>query len=221
MGLLKRIVVFATAFLPIWVVAGSLAGGGTRGTVSISGGNFMVASSPPAAWGLVVNDTDATLSGGTFSSICFQYETNGTVAATIAPNARVETGDGVWLGFYGSDSSLTVESNATLRGDALVVGYDPVVSNNTVLVSGKGALLDTSKIYLGGSADGAGGTGNRIEVASGGTVATTDLNIYEGNQLDLNSGGTLAIRTNFNASTPGFNFNSGGTLEVGADEKRG
>ncbi len=185
--------------------------------ITILGGNFVATGAPPAAFGILFNDSNVTLSGGTFSSIGLQDKTNGNSTATISSGAQIETGDGVWLGVYGSGSALSVESNATLRGDAMVLGYASTASRNILSVTKNGALLDTREIHIGGSADGAGGTGNRIEVGNGGTVTTTELNIYAGNTFDLNTGGTLAVRTNFNASMSGFTWNDGGQLSVQGD----
>jgi len=138
--------------------------------------------------------------------------------------ATVQGSNSVWsnsgnldVGGYGSGNQLVVDAGGRVESPVVNVGVQSISSNNTVTVTGSGSVLDAPEIHIGGSAAGAGGTGNRIEVENGGTVATTDLNIYAGNQFDLNSGGRLAVNTNFNASMSGFNFNSGGTLEVGGE----
>ena len=83
--------------------------------------------------------------------------------------------------------------------------------------TGESAWLDAPELYIGGSAAGAGGTGNLVEVENGGTVYTESLNIYSNNAFDLNDGGRLFVNTNFNASMDNFNWNTGGTLEVGGE----
>jgi len=136
----------------------------------------------------------------------------------------VKGSDSIWhntgtlnVGNYGSGNILAISSEARVESPVVNLGVQSTSSNNTLSVVGQGALLDTPTIYIGGSSAGSGGTGNQIYVSDGGTVATTDLNIFAGNTFDLNNGGTLSVNTNFNAALSGFNFNAGGTLEVGGE----
>ncbi|MCK4565030.1 MAG: hypothetical protein KAU94_10205, partial [Verrucomicrobia bacterium] len=121
------------------------------------------------------------------------------------------------VGEHGSDNLLMIVDGGTVQSPVVNLGVQSYSSNNAISVWGDGALLNATELNIGGSAAGAGGTGNRVSVRDGGTVATTDLNIYTGNNFDLNDGGRLAVSTNFNAAMTGFNFNSGGTLEVGGE----
>jgi T5SS/PEP-CTERM-associated repeat protein len=139
-------------------------------------------------------------------------------------SAIVQGSTSVWsnagilnVGEYGSGNHLAIADGGRVESSVVNVGVQSISSNNTISVSGNGALLDTPELNIGGTATTAGGIGNRVEVQNGGTVATTDLTIHAGNNLDLNNGGTFAINNNFDASMSGFNFNSGGTLQVGGE----
>ncbi|MDF7801031.1 autotransporter domain-containing protein [Pontiellaceae bacterium B1224] len=121
------------------------------------------------------------------------------------------------VGEHGSENSLSILANGTVQSSVLNLGVYSYSSNNTLSVSGNNALLDAPELNIGGTATTAGGTGNRVSVSDGGTVATTNLTIHTGNNLDLNDGGTFAINNDFDASLEGFSFNSGGTLEVGGE----
>jgi len=141
-------------------------------------------------------------------------------------NCAIVSGEGsVWtntgnlnVGDSGSDNHLSVHADGRVDSSVINLGVQTLFSsNNMVSVSGNGALLNAPELNIGGTATTAGGSGNRVEVSSGGTVATTDLTIHTGNNLDLNEGGTFAVHNDFNASRNGFNFNSGGTLEVGGN----
>ncbi len=164
--------------------------------------------------GLLVTD------GGTVESdsgtIGYWIGSDGNIA-TVQSNGTWNSSSEINVGEYGSGNQLVVGAGGSIDTPVVNVGVQSIASNNAVTVTGDGALLDTPELYIGGSAGGAGGTGNRIEVENGGTVATTDLHIYSGNSFDLNDGGRLVVNTNFNVSMSGFRFNNGGTLEVGGE----
>ncbi len=150
----------------------------------------------------------------------------GTIGYWIGSDGNIATvqSNGTWnssmeinVGEYGSGNQLVVGDDGMVDTPVVNVGVQSISSSNTVTVSGSGALLESPELYIGGSSAGTGGTGNRVEVENGGTVAAIDLNIYSGNSFDLNDGGRLFVNTNFNASMSGFNFNTGGTLEVGGE----
>ncbi|NLX25570.1 MAG: hypothetical protein GXY61_06365, partial [Lentisphaerae bacterium] len=135
-------------------------------------------------------------------------------------NAATVQSDGSWnssfelnVGEYGAGNRLNVLDGGLVVAPVVNVGVQSTALNNVILVSD--SRLDAKALYIGGSADGAGGSGNLVEVADGGSVYTEALKIYDGNRFDLNAGGKLAVSTNFNAGISGFNWNKGGALEVG------
>jgi T5SS/PEP-CTERM-associated repeat protein len=139
-------------------------------------------------------------------------------------NIAIVQSNGIWnsstelnIGEYGSGNRLAVGAGGLASSPVVNVGVQSIASKNSVTVTGDGAWLDAPELYIGGSAAGAGGIGNLVEVENGGTVYTESLNIYSNNAFDLNDGGRLFVNTNFNASMDHFNFNAGGTLEVGGE----
>lgn len=148
----------------------------------------------------------------------------GTVGYSVGAdnNAATVQSDGSWnsslelsVGEYGAGNRLNVLDGGLVVAPVVNVGVQSTASNNVILVSD--SRLDAKALYIGGSADGAGGSGNLVEVADGGIVYTEAFKIYDGNRFDLNAGGKLAVSTNFNAGMTGFNWNEGGALEVGGE----
>lgn len=139
---------------------------------------------------------------------------NGNYALVSGTNSVWDNAGTLNVGVYGADSMLMVTDAGTVRSAAVNVGAQFSSSNNTVSLWGDGALLDAGELNIGGTATTTGGTGNRVSVRDGATVATTDLTIHAGNNFDLNDGGTFAINSDFNVQTSGFNWNDGGHLSV-------
>lgn len=137
--------------------------------------------------------------------------------ATVQSNGSWNNSTELNVGEYGAGNQLVIGAGGFVESPGINVGAQTISSNNTVTVTGEGAWLDTSQLYVGGSASGAGGTGNLVEVEGGGTVYTESFSIYAGSSFDLNDSGRLFINTNFNASMDNFNWNAGGTLEVGGE----
>lgn len=112
---------------------------------------------------------------------------NGTVGYWFGADDNTATVSGpesIWansgalnVGEYGSGNALNIESGGHVDSPIVNLGVQSISSNNLVSVSGNGSRLDAVELNIGGTASTAGGTGNRVEVQSGGTVATTDLTI--------------------------------------------
>ncbi len=138
----------------------------------------------------------------------------GNSALVMGSNAVWKNSGRLNVGEHGADNLLMVVDGGALQSPVINVGVQSYSSNNIVSVRGADALLTSSELTIGGTATAAGGSGNRVSVGNGGTVATTDLTIHSGNSLDLNDGGTFAINNDFNASMGGFNWNDGGQLRL-------
>ncbi|MBN2684136.1 MAG: autotransporter domain-containing protein [Pontiellaceae bacterium] len=135
---------------------------------------------------------------------------------TVTDNWILPQGSDLFIGGETSSNRLEISGGIQVENGAGYVGYSGGSDNNSVLVSGNGSIWQNSEeIYIGGNIYKAGGSGNWVNVADGGTVSTESLKIYAGNQFNLNNGGKLAVSTNFNAAMAGFNWNEGGALEVG------
>jgi outer membrane autotransporter protein len=172
--------------------------------------------------GHIGDDNDLIVDGGgrvesAMASIGYWISSDSNHATVQGTNSLWRNSGTLNVGDYGSGNQLAIEVGGRVESGVINLGVQSISSNNIISVSGNGALLDAPELNIGGTATTTGGTGNRVEVQNGGTVATTDLTIYAGNRLDLNNGGTFSINNDFNASMIGFNFNSGGTLEVGGE----
>ncbi len=112
---------------------------------------------------------------------------NGTIGYWVGADnntATVQGSNSLWqssasinVGDHASGNQLSIADAGRVESPVVNLGVQSASSNNTLSVAGSGAYLDAPEIHIGGSSAVAGGTGNRIEVASGGTVATADLNI--------------------------------------------
>ncbi|MBN2684137.1 MAG: autotransporter domain-containing protein [Pontiellaceae bacterium] len=132
--------------------------------------------------------------------------------ATVRSNGSWFSSSELTVGEYGAGNRLLILDEGFVVAPVVNVGVQSIASNNVISVTG--SMLDAKALYIGGSADGAGGISNLVEVGDGAGMYLESLTIYDGNRFDLNDGGQLRVGTNFNAGMSGFNWNEGGWLEV-------
>ena len=118
--------------------------------------------------GVVIDTSSWTYVGSNAAS------SNNSVLVT-GTNSLFRSGQDLVLGLDGSGNSMVISNGATVKvTNELVLGYSSYSSNNTVLVTGAGTLLD---VYAGGNASamdvGLGGSGNSLVISNGATVLTT------------------------------------------------
>ncbi|MDF7809537.1 hypothetical protein P4E94_19020 [Pontiellaceae bacterium B12219] len=164
------------------------------------------------------DNTLAAMDGGRISStnasLGHWIGSDANAALVMGTNSAWNNSGILNVGEHGSENMLMVVDGGTVQSPVVNVGVQSYSSNNTIAVFGAGSMLAAPELNIGGTAATAGGTGNRVSVSDGGTIATTDLTIHAGNNLDLNDGGTVFINNDYDVSQEGFNWNDGGHLSV-------
>ena len=143
----------------------------------------------------------------------------GSIGYFTGSTGTVTVDNGTWtntrlfVGLYGGSGELTISNGGQVANAYGSIGYF-TGSTGTVTVDGAGSSWSNSgSLYVGGSASGAGGTGNLI-VSNDGTVNIGDtLKVWGPGTVNL-LGGTLAAGTIDHTAGGAFNF-TGGTLHVG------
>ncbi len=115
----------------------------------------------------------------------------GSVIVTGVGSTLTVSGDGLYLGYQGSGSTMSIYEGAVVYAESVGIGSISSISSSNVLsVAGEGSQLIVSNyLSLGGSFV----SGNALEIDSGALVKVGDslgggLNLFEDNYIHMGSG---------------------------------
>ena len=193
----------------------------TSGTLSVTGtANDVIVGDAASATG-----NRLAVSGGSFSSLAaLVIGKTGSGNAFSATNGATVTGNNARFGLNaGSDGNAgTVDGVGTTWGltNKLRVGSDS--NDNSLAITGGGAVTVASDVFVGGTSTGSAVSGNSVMVTGSGSSltivsSTADLVISYGtgtnNKVTVADGGTLALSS--------IKMGPNGTLQVGSGAAAG
>ena len=165
-----------TVFSTTGFIGGSSTSTGNTVLVTDSGSlwyniNNLYVGYPGSGNALIVTNGGAMISGTSYIGYT-NSANNNTVLVTGAGSVWTNTGT-LYVGYYGSRSSLTIVNSAAVRNAAGHIGYQATSSNNTVVIGGPSSVwtctTDPTVGYY--------GSGNSLLITNGGAWYTTDAYI--------------------------------------------
>jgi fibronectin-binding autotransporter adhesin len=143
-------------------------------------------------------------------------DASNNVVEITGPNSELNVGGVFTLGQSSQGNQLIVSNGGRAVLNQLRVGFGIAASNNAVVVTGAGSLLETTSLFLGtnGTTDAIGGS---VLVTGGGTLHVDSLLRYgvNGSGTLTNIGGVYQFgvaNLNISLSTPGSMVVSNGTI---------
>ncbi|HUT35191.1 MAG TPA: PEP-CTERM sorting domain-containing protein, partial [Planctomycetota bacterium] len=189
------------------------------GTATVDGVGSTWANSSSLLVGFFGWGTLNVQNGGSVSNRggCLGYIWSGVGTATVTGAGSTWTNSmgGLQVGYFGTGTLNVQNGGSVSSGNGWLAYADG--SNGTATVTGAGSTwTNTAALYVGGSADAAGGTG-LLTVQNGGEVRVGDtLKVWGAGTVNLNAGGLVVADVAEVVPGSTFNTQAGSTLRVNA-----